>query len=175
MVVTAQRRHWITRARVLAAMAMIGVLTLAAHTVAQQPSRTRYAPPRTPWGDPDLQGTYTNKDEYGTPLERPDDHALAVREEPVVDEQRLAFRHERLRGRFEIVAGERASGCRAQRSVEVADGDRLITIESMKLQMILTAPRAGRIRQIHVGDHDSFDRGAVLISFDTPERVAQGT
>lgn len=59
--------------------------------------------------------------------------------------------------------------------VEVADGDRLITIESMKLQMILTAPRAGRIRQIHVGDHDSFDRGAVLISFDPPERVAQGT
>lgn len=71
MVVTAQQRHWITRARVLAAMAMIGVLTLAAHTVAQQPSRTRYAPPRTPWGDPDLQGTYTNKDENNTPFERP--------------------------------------------------------------------------------------------------------
>ena len=27
--------------------------------------------PRTPWGDPDLQGTYTNK--TITPLERPDD------------------------------------------------------------------------------------------------------
>ena len=27
--------------------------------------------PRTPWGDPDLQGYYTNKYEYGTPLERP--------------------------------------------------------------------------------------------------------
>jgi hypothetical protein len=26
---------------------------------------------RTPWGDPDLQGTYTNKDENGIPLERP--------------------------------------------------------------------------------------------------------
>ena len=29
--------------------------------------------PRTPWGDPDLQGTYTNKYETGTPFERPKD------------------------------------------------------------------------------------------------------
>lgn len=29
------------------------------------------AVPRTPWGDPDLQGTYTNKYEQSTPLERP--------------------------------------------------------------------------------------------------------
>jgi hypothetical protein len=27
--------------------------------------------PRTPWGDPDLQGTFTNKDEVATPFERP--------------------------------------------------------------------------------------------------------
>ena len=27
--------------------------------------------PRTPWGDPDLQGTYTNKYETSTPFERP--------------------------------------------------------------------------------------------------------
>jgi len=34
-----------------------------------------YAPPRTPWGDPDLQGNYTNKYEANTPLERPDEFA----------------------------------------------------------------------------------------------------
>src|SRR5882672_11895930 len=28
--------------------------------------------PRTSWGDPALEGTYTNKDEFGTPFERPD-------------------------------------------------------------------------------------------------------
>ena len=33
----------------------------------------RYTPPRTPWGHPDLQGIYTNKDEANTPLERPDE------------------------------------------------------------------------------------------------------
>jgi hypothetical protein len=30
-----------------------------------------YHAPRTPWGDPDLQGNYTNLSEAGTPLERP--------------------------------------------------------------------------------------------------------
>jgi len=30
-----------------------------------------FSPPRTPWGDPDLQGTYTDKDEAGIPMERP--------------------------------------------------------------------------------------------------------
>jgi tannase/feruloyl esterase len=32
---------------------------------------TNYAPSKTPWGDPDIQGNYTNKYEYGTPFERP--------------------------------------------------------------------------------------------------------
>jgi hypothetical protein len=27
--------------------------------------------PRTPWGDPDIQGTYTNSNESGIPMERP--------------------------------------------------------------------------------------------------------
>jgi hypothetical protein len=36
-------------------------------------ARASYVPPRTPWGDPDLQGNYTNKYEQSTPLERPDE------------------------------------------------------------------------------------------------------
>ena len=35
-------------------------------------SRDGWSPPRTPWGHPDLQGVYTNKDEANTPIERPD-------------------------------------------------------------------------------------------------------
>jgi hypothetical protein len=34
-----------------------------------------YVPSKTPWGDPDLQGTYTNKDENGIPMERPNQFA----------------------------------------------------------------------------------------------------
>lgn len=32
---------------------------------------TPYAPPKTPWGDPDLQGVWPGTDMVGTPLERP--------------------------------------------------------------------------------------------------------
>jgi hypothetical protein len=34
-------------------------------------TRSPYTAPRTPWGDPDLQGNYSNKYEQGTPFERP--------------------------------------------------------------------------------------------------------
>jgi hypothetical protein len=36
-------------------------------------SSTTFTVPRTPWGDPDLQGDYTNKYEQGTPFERPEE------------------------------------------------------------------------------------------------------
>ncbi len=44
---------------------------VAAAKAAAEAART-YTPPRTPWGHPDLQGTYTTTDENGVPLERPD-------------------------------------------------------------------------------------------------------
>ena len=34
-----------------------------------------WTPPRTPWGDPDLQGVFANDNEYATPLERPEEFA----------------------------------------------------------------------------------------------------
>jgi len=51
--------------------------TLVAQTQTTAPARASgattkpYVPPKTPWGDPDLQGNYTNKYEQGTPFERP--------------------------------------------------------------------------------------------------------
>ena len=38
-------------------------------------ARKPYVVPRTPWGDPDFQGNYTNVYEDGTPLERPEQFA----------------------------------------------------------------------------------------------------
>jgi hypothetical protein len=49
-----------------AAIAVLAALLMTANGFAQT-----LGVPRTPWGDPDLQGTFTNKDEVGTPLERP--------------------------------------------------------------------------------------------------------
>jgi hypothetical protein len=43
----------------------VGISVLAA-----APAKT-WTPPKTPWGDPDLQGNYTNKYETSTPFERP--------------------------------------------------------------------------------------------------------
>jgi hypothetical protein len=40
-------------------------------TVAKAGTAKTWTPPRTPWGDPDITGNYTNKYEQGTPFERP--------------------------------------------------------------------------------------------------------
>jgi hypothetical protein len=50
-------------------MTAIVALALGA-TLAAQTGRS-WSVPRTPWGHPDLQGTYSNDDETGTPMERP--------------------------------------------------------------------------------------------------------
>jgi len=49
-----------------------------------------YKAPRTPWGDPDLQGTYTNSDESGIPMEKPDEFA-GKRLDEVTPEQLAAL------------------------------------------------------------------------------------
>jgi hypothetical protein len=61
--------------------ALVAVASLAVAPVVAQTGATKgstaaksakaYAPPRTAWGDPDLQGNYTNLYEDGTPLEKP--------------------------------------------------------------------------------------------------------
>ena len=49
----------------VAALFACGAVTLSAQKAADDKA------PRTPWGDPDLQGNYTNLSEAGTPMERP--------------------------------------------------------------------------------------------------------
>ena len=58
--------------------ALVAIACLSPSLVAQAPapkpaarSAQAKAWPRTPWGDPDFQGNYTNLYEAGTPLERP--------------------------------------------------------------------------------------------------------
>jgi hypothetical protein len=50
-------------------LALVVIVLLASLPVHGQSGAS--TPPRTPWGDPDLQGNYTNLWELGTPLERP--------------------------------------------------------------------------------------------------------
>jgi hypothetical protein len=77
-------------ARSIAAAVALALAPLAAQA---QPAGG-WTPPRTPWGDPDIQGVYTNKDENGTPFERPEEFAGRRLEEFGADEM-AALRAER--------------------------------------------------------------------------------
>jgi hypothetical protein len=52
---------------------VVAPLSAPIHGQRSLPSGKKWVAPRTPWGDPDLQGNYTNKYEQSTPLERPDE------------------------------------------------------------------------------------------------------
>ena len=57
-------------------MATLRPISIAALLVtAASASAQSFKAPRTSWGDPDISGVYTNKDENGTPFERPDEFA----------------------------------------------------------------------------------------------------
>ena len=44
-------------------------------TAAGAPATKKFVPKRLPWGDPDISGNFTVKDEANTPFERPDEFA----------------------------------------------------------------------------------------------------
>lgn len=49
---------------------------------------------------------------------------------------------------------------------EVGDGDRLLTIEAMKMQNEVRAPRAGRVAQVSVAQGQAVATGAVLVRLE---------
>ncbi len=51
----------------------------------------------------------------------------------------------------------------------VASGDKLLTLESMKLQMTIVASHAGVVAEVHVKPEAVFERGALLVSFARQE------
>ena len=51
-------------------------------------AKSSYVPPRTPWGDPDIQGGYSNVNENGIPFEKPD--TLGSKQVGQVDDSELA-------------------------------------------------------------------------------------
>jgi len=58
----------------LTTLAGLAVAVLAGLVAAQGGTETdAWQAPRTSWGDPDLAGIYSNDDETGTPMERPDE------------------------------------------------------------------------------------------------------
>jgi len=58
-------------ALVFASQTMMAAQAPAAAKAAPAKTTKAYTLPRTPWGDPDIAGVFTNNDESGIPLERP--------------------------------------------------------------------------------------------------------
>ena len=91
------------------------VVVLAAVAVAPVPAAGQEAAPRTPWGHPDLQGTYTSK--TITPLERPAD--LAERE--VLTAEEVANLEQEVANRNADLAARPARRTEATVSVDVGE------------------------------------------------------
>jgi hypothetical protein len=86
-----------TRSSATVLTATLAAVWLVSFSVAaQSPSaKAPWTPPRTPWGDPDISGAFTNKDQQGIPFER--DPALGTRR--FLTEQEYAARDEAARSR----------------------------------------------------------------------------
>jgi hypothetical protein len=66
--------RWLAGLVVMAAVAVGAATSPRAEQGATQDAQSAgstYDPPKTPWGDPDIQGGYSNVNENGIPLERP--------------------------------------------------------------------------------------------------------
>jgi len=96
----------------------IAVASLVVACIPSTPSPTGTAAPgpaangasgikRTSWGDPSIEGTYTNKDEFGTPFERPDELAGKDRNEfgPEAMAELMKARSERGRAIAQTIGG----------------------------------------------------------------------
>jgi len=111
---------------VVAAIALCAIATLGA--------ADRWTPPRTPWGDPDLEGVWTSDNNFSIPLERP----LAVADKEFLEGKEL----------------EDALANRAKLIAAVADGGAVgagpshwyenLTAKSRRSSLIID-PRNGRL------------------------------
>src|SRR4026208_2177342 len=100
---------------------LIGVLAIPALSDAQSATLSRSAAPggngssavpRTPWGDPDLQGDWTSQSELGVPFERPKE--FGTRQELTDEEfakaaQRLSAERERDNAEFDLESADRSN------------------------------------------------------------------
>jgi hypothetical protein len=88
------------------AVTAVFLLSLLTSSVVAQTGAPAYTAPRTPWGDPDLQGNYTNLWEAGTPFERPDQFAGRTLEDIKGEELAAIRRAIQERTRTEQLAGD---------------------------------------------------------------------
>jgi hypothetical protein len=63
--------HWV-RCSLVVLIALAPVVTVAGQSPSAAGVKSSYSPPKTSWGDPDLQGVWPGTDMVGVPFERPE-------------------------------------------------------------------------------------------------------
>jgi hypothetical protein len=161
--------------RVGAAIGVLAVVLSAAGVMPEAQSRRSgdqpYSPPRTPWGDPDLQGAYTNSNESLIPMERPDDLAgrrlddITPEELAKLNEQRNQERIEADRRRWELRSplhwfeNHDPKNSRPWLVVDPPDGKiPPITAEAKRRAAVRAEARKGRGEADSYEDRSYFDR-----------------
>src|SRR5688500_18744204 len=94
---------------------LLPAFVIAGGAVLMARSRTstaEYTPPRTPWGHPDLQGTYSNDDETGTPMARPAEFAGRTLTSITPEEMKAVNRQRNERFNAGVAGTEFAGGLR---------------------------------------------------------------
>jgi hypothetical protein len=107
------------RARLIVCVAaiLISVIAIPLSASAQSSSPSRSAAgssavPRTPWGDPDLQGGWTSQSELGVPFERPKEFGTRQEltdEEFAKSSDRLRSERERDNAEFDLETADRSN------------------------------------------------------------------
>jgi hypothetical protein len=88
-------KRWFTNNLTVLLVVALGSVVVSSQAPSSQPA---YTPPKTPWGDPDLQGIWPGTDMVGVPFERPErfgtrlyltDAELTEREQQAKKQQEL--------------------------------------------------------------------------------------
>ena len=148
---------------------IIAAALAGAGLVAQSP--TAYTAPRTPWGDPDLQGAFTNSDESLIPMERPEALSgkalgdIGAAELAALTEQRNQDRIKADESRWELRSplhwfeNHNPKNSRAWLVTDPPDGRiPAITAEAKKRAQDRLAARQGRGEADSYEDRSMFDR-----------------
>lgn len=54
----------------------------------------------------------------------------------------------------------------AQAGQEVKEGDHLLTLEAMKMNTLINAPRAGTVKEVKIAVGDAVEEGQALVTFE---------
>ena len=92
------------RNKVLVSIAGLAAILTLGWAVSAQTNDKAYTTPRTPWGDPDLQGQWNSQ--TSTPLERPQTGALAGKDTLTEEEAESVEKANRARGDAPPAAGD---------------------------------------------------------------------